>query len=341
MANADLRMFMDDLKKIIHGNHHPLLINKNPFILSKMPQFQMLYQELDSIVQTLFRIHEDHLHQLHDLEKVRDLKKRFKDVVEEAQDSIDLFLSALHFINNGVSPASDVPNTSLNRFLSALHFTNNGVSPTSDVPNTPLNRFLSALHFTNNGVSPTSNAPNTSLDLFLPALHFSNSSLNLEKVLKSIEFIKVELMTINIANMKTDSSSRIAHVKTQSVAAEARNHPKKFVQQGLDEASDSQLREMLHKKLNGRRYLIVIDDIWSIESWDELKMFFPRNNTASRILLTSRLNEVAMHVKPHGFVHSLPCLTEEESWELLKQKVFHGDECPEWLIKPGMQIAKK
>ena len=119
MAYADLRMFMDDLKKIIHGNHH-LLINNNPLILFRRPKFQLLYQELDSIIQTLFNIHEDH----HELEKVRNLKKSFKDAAEEAQDTIDLFLSALHFTNNRVTWISVVFKTSLDLFLSAFHFRN-------------------------------------------------------------------------------------------------------------------------------------------------------------------------------------------------------------------------
>ncbi|KAJ9552048.1 hypothetical protein OSB04_016093 [Centaurea solstitialis] len=274
---------------------------------------------------------------------------------------------------------------------------------------------LTPSYFGNRGLSPRSDVFNTSLDL--------------EEVLNSIESIKVELITINIGNIKMDSSSRIHHVKTQSVAAGTsytrRNptrikklseeivvgldHDAKIIRdkltedtkqlcvvsivgmgglgkttlatklfndpffkyhfhirawatvsqtyirrdllfqilasigltQGLDEASDSKLRGKLHQKLMGNRYFIVIDDIWSIQAWDELKMFFPHDNTASRILLTSRLNEVALHVKPHGFVHYLPCLTEEESWELLKLKVFYGDECPEWLIEPGRKIARK
>ncbi|KAJ9551666.1 hypothetical protein OSB04_015711 [Centaurea solstitialis] len=341
MANADLLMFMDDLKKLIHGNHHPL-INYNPLILSKRRRFKRLYQELDSIIQTLFSIHEDHHHNPDELEKVRKLKKRFKDATEEAQDTIDLFLSALHFRYGRLSVTSGVFKTSLDLFLSALHFTNRGLSPRS---------------------------------------HVFDTSLDLEKILKSIESIKVELNTINISDMKADSSSRIKHVKTQSAAATetsyTRNplgikkqseefvvglhHDVEIIRNkltedskqlyvvsivgmgglGLDQATDSQLREKLHKNLMGRRYLVVIDDIWSIEAWDALKMFFPHDNTASRILLTSRLNEVALHMKPHGFVHYLPCLTIEDSWELLKQKVFHGNKCPEWLIKPGMQIAKK
>ncbi|KAJ9552086.1 hypothetical protein OSB04_016131 [Centaurea solstitialis] len=387
MVYADLRMFMNNLKKLIHGNHHPLF-NNSPKILSKRPQFQLLYQELDSIIQILFSIHEDHHHQHHELEKVRDLKKRLKDAAEEAEDSIDLFLYALHFINSGVSlsPGSDVPKTFLNRFLSALLFRNSRLTITTDL---------------------------------------SKTSLDLKKVLKSIKSIKVELKEIN---MKMDPSSRIAHVKTQPVAAgtsDTRNplrakKPSKDivvgldrdveiiwdkltddtkqlgivsivgmgglgkttlatklfndpfikhhfhisawatvsqtyikrdfliqiltsigVQEDLEDTSDSQLRGKLHQKLMGRRYLIVIDDLWNIEDRDELLSFFHDENTRSRILLTTRLSDVALHEKPHEFLHPLHSLTEEESWELLKQKVFHGADCPEGLIKPARKIARK
>ncbi|CAH1425003.1 unnamed protein product [Lactuca virosa] len=100
----------------------------------------------------------------------------------------------------------------------------------------------------------------------------------------------------------------------------------------LEKETDSQLHKMLHRSLYCQRYLIVIDDIWSKEAWDKLKLFFPDHNSGSRILLTSRLTEVAAHAKSHGLVHHLKHLTEEESWELLCGKVFQGDECPEWLI---------
>ncbi|KAJ9551661.1 hypothetical protein OSB04_015706 [Centaurea solstitialis] len=366
---GSLQMFMGYLKQIINCNDIPF-INNNPMILCERPQFQLLYLELDSIIQTLSNIHRHHHH--HELEKVRNLKKRFKEVVEEAQDTIDLFLSAIHLRNIRHSRRSTVSKNSLDLFLSGLHFTNRGLSPRSDVFST---------------------------------------SLELNKVLKSIESIKVALMTINIGGKKMDSSSRINHAKTQSVASSTRKRTGKMkpsleeivvgldhdaeiirdkltedtrqlcvvsivgmgglvrfhirawatisetyvrrdlliqiltstggVQEDLEKDHDSKLREKLHKKLMGRRYLIVMGDIWSIEAWDDLKLFFPHDNTASRILLTSRLNEVALHVKPHGFVHSLPCLTDEESWELLKNKVFHGDECPERFIKPGRHIARK
>ncbi|KAM0013541.1 putative P-loop containing nucleoside triphosphate hydrolase, leucine-rich repeat domain superfamily [Helianthus debilis subsp. tardiflorus] len=112
------------------------------------------------------------------------------------------------------------------------------------------------------------------------------------------------------------------------------------VQLDIEKASDSLLRGMVHKQLMGQRYLIVIDDIWHTGTWDELKLFFPHENTGSRILLTSRLTEVAKHAKSNGLIHHLGYLDKEKSWELLREMVFHGNECPKWLIKPGMQIVK-
>ncbi|XP_076886049.1 putative late blight resistance protein homolog R1B-17 [Bidens hawaiensis] len=112
------------------------------------------------------------------------------------------------------------------------------------------------------------------------------------------------------------------------------------VQEVLERASDSKLREMVHKSLTDRRYLIFIDDIWGTEAWDRLKLFFPHNNNGSRIQLTSRFTEVAKHAKLCGFIHHLGSLNQERSWELLRKKVFHGNECPEWSIKPGMQIVR-
>ncbi|XP_035834683.1 putative late blight resistance protein homolog R1A-10 [Helianthus annuus] len=106
-------------------------------------------------------------------------------------------------------------------------------------------------------------------------------------------------------------------------------------------ASDSKLREKLHKSVMGKRYLIVFDDVWSIQAWDDLKVFFPNDNNGSRILLTSRLKEVALHAKLHGFVHQLEFLTDVESWELLCKKVFHSDNFPTMLTEPGKEIAKK
>ncbi|XP_057789109.1 putative late blight resistance protein homolog R1B-17 [Salvia miltiorrhiza] len=57
-----------------------------------------------------------------------------------------------------------------------------------------------------------------------------------------------------------------------------------------------ELGEELHKYLFGRRYLVVMDDMWSIEAWDRMKVFFPYDGNGSRILVTTRLSNLAAHL---------------------------------------------
>ncbi|KAH0681854.1 hypothetical protein KY289_019606 [Solanum tuberosum] len=59
-----------------------------------------------------------------------------------------------------------------------------------------------------------------------------------------------------------------------------------------DEPCD-QLADRLRKHLFCRRYLVVIDDIWTTEAWDDIRQCFPDLYNGSRILLTTRNVEVA------------------------------------------------
>ncbi|GMP83603.1 hypothetical protein CsSME_00037451 [Camellia sinensis var. sinensis] len=105
--------------------------------------------------------------------------------------------------------------------------------------------------------------------------------------------------------------------------------------------SNERLGEKLYKKLKGKKYLIVLDDIWDIGAWVDLKMYLPNDNNGSRVMFTSRLKEVAMHASPNSHPHCLRFLTEEEGWELLQWKVFQNESCPPKLIEIGKQIMKK
>ncbi|XP_059436530.1 putative disease resistance RPP13-like protein 3 [Corylus avellana] len=111
----------------------------------------------------------------------------------------------------------------------------------------------------------------------------------------------------------------------------------------LEGMSEDQAKEYLVEKLltylQGKRYLIVMDDIWEIQVWNEVKDAFPDNFNGSRILITSRINEVALHASltPPYF---LQFLNKDESWELFLKKVFRGGECPLELNTLGRQIAE-
>ncbi|XP_022846291.1 putative late blight resistance protein homolog R1A-3 [Olea europaea var. sylvestris] len=102
---------------------------------------------------------------------------------------------------------------------------------------------------------------------------------------------------------------------------------------------DEELAEHLYRTLIGRRYLIVIDDLWDIHAWDDLKRYFPDNNmNRSRVLFTSRLKNMALEIS-HIIIEP-PLLSPSESWNLLEQKLFKKESCPQELQDIGKQIAK-
>ncbi|XP_057775435.1 putative late blight resistance protein homolog R1B-16 [Salvia miltiorrhiza] len=108
-----------------------------------------------------------------------------------------------------------------------------------------------------------------------------------------------------------------------------------------DNSSDKdvdKLGEQLHKTLFGRRYLIILDDIWCVEAWDEVSRFFPDNGNGSRIVLTTRLSDVAKDCGSSCFPKNL--LNENESWELFCKKAFQNEDCPTELEKVGREIVK-
>ncbi|PHT52003.1 hypothetical protein CQW23_06465 [Capsicum baccatum] len=59
--------------------------------------------------------------------------------------------------------------------------------------------------------------------------------------------------------------------------------------------NEVELANILQKSLKGKRYLIVLDDMWNSEAWDDVRLCFPSENKESGILLTTRNNELACY----------------------------------------------
>ncbi|GFQ07615.1 putative late blight resistance protein homolog r1a-6 [Phtheirospermum japonicum] len=96
--------------------------------------------------------------------------------------------------------------------------------------------------------------------------------------------------------------------------------------EGLSQKSEHELGEILYKSLSGRRYLVVMDDIWSIEAWDTVKCFFPDDSNGSRIIITTRVSNLASELSG-SYVLKMNFLDEDES-------------CPLELEDIGIKIAK-
>ena len=113
----------------------------------------------------------------------------------------------------------------------------------------------------------------------------------------------------------------------------------------LKNAREHELIERLKRDLQEERYLVVFDDIWSIDAWRTMKSAFPKGKQGSKVVFTTRKKNVALFVDPHSAPIEPPLLTDNESWELLHQKafpksVFPGHNCPEEFEKLGKEMAK-
>ncbi|WMV06657.1 hypothetical protein MTR67_000042 [Solanum verrucosum] len=106
-------------------------------------------------------------------------------------------------------------------------------------------------------------------------------------------------------------------------------------------STNEQLAERVYRSLKGRKYLIVLDDMWSIEAWQHVRRSFPDDHNGSRIVLTTRLVDVASCACSGNSLHEMRFLSVEESWTLLRDKVFgNGSYSPE-LEKIGRCIVRQ
>ncbi|KAF8369848.1 hypothetical protein HHK36_032126 [Tetracentron sinense] len=103
--------------------------------------------------------------------------------------------------------------------------------------------------------------------------------------------------------------------------------------------TDEELVEKLYRNLEEKRYLVVLDDIWSTDAWDRLRPGFPHGKTGSKVLLTTRNKAVAAHADSWSVPYELRYLTEEESWELLCNKAFPKNLSPG--CPPGFEQFKQ
>ncbi|XP_010319214.1 putative late blight resistance protein homolog R1A-3 [Solanum lycopersicum] len=89
----------------------------------------------------------------------------------------------------------------------------------------------------------------------------------------------------------------------------------------FDGMDNGQLAAHLKQVLQGKRYLIVVDDIWSNSDWDNIRHWFPDCGDKSRILLTSRDKKVGAYAAKDGLVLMRP-LTQDESRNLFYHRAF-------------------
>ncbi|KAK9266447.1 hypothetical protein L1049_012463 [Liquidambar formosana] len=117
-----------------------------------------------------------------------------------------------------------------------------------------------------------------------------------------------------------------------------------------EESNWEQPKEILQEKLKGKKYLLVLDDVWIMETdirrltrWKELETQLMAGEPGSLIIVTARNSCLGRAVSNTGDPYILGSLSEDNSWSLLAQLAFKsgpGEEKPE-LQDVGKEILQK
>ncbi|XVF71539.1 hypothetical protein PTKIN_Ptkin12aG0046000 [Pterospermum kingtungense] len=104
------------------------------------------------------------------------------------------------------------------------------------------------------------------------------------------------------------------------------------------------LQRDLQEKLRGKKFLLVLDDVWNEfhDKWEGLKEAFRCGANGSVVIVTTRIEKVALMMTTTPVLH-LGCLSEDDSWSLFKQRAFRTGKSEDYphLEKIGKEIVKK
>ncbi|KAI3462574.1 hypothetical protein Pfo_019237 [Paulownia fortunei] len=102
------------------------------------------------------------------------------------------------------------------------------------------------------------------------------------------------------------------------------------------------LQRLLQERLRGRRFLLVLDDVWNENHrmWDGLKEVLRCGSKGSVLVVTTRIEKVALMMATIG-IHHIGYLTEDDSWSLFRQRAFTTGEAEENFVAIGKVIVKK
>ncbi|KAH7667453.1 P-loop containing nucleoside triphosphate hydrolase protein [Dioscorea alata] len=101
----------------------------------------------------------------------------------------------------------------------------------------------------------------------------------------------------------------------------------------------------ISEKLEKGKYLIVLDDVWKEDVWNELQKVCPDVNNGSRVIITARSSNVINIADPTAKLHKLRCLNENEAWVLFLRKAFPKQDiktcCSADLIEYAHQLVQR
>ncbi|XP_078162284.1 putative disease resistance RPP13-like protein 3 [Carex rostrata] len=88
--------------------------------------------------------------------------------------------------------------------------------------------------------------------------------------------------------------------------------------------TDDDIPVKIKSTLRDKRFLIILDDVWTADLWKQLKIAIPDSNNMSRIIITSRFKDVANAADCNTKPYQLNYLNSNESLALLFRRLSNN-----------------
>nr|UBY07158.1 NBS-LRR disease resistance protein [Dasypyrum villosum] len=109
-----------------------------------------------------------------------------------------------------------------------------------------------------------------------------------------------------------------------------------------EEWEENHLIDEIIEFLNGKRYLIIIDDIWDKDVWKLIKCAFSKKSPGSRLITTTRIVSVSEACcSSRDDIYKMKPLSDDVSRVLFCKRVFYEKGCPQELVQVSEDILKK
>lgn len=111
------------------------------------------------------------------------------------------------------------------------------------------------------------------------------------------------------------------------------------VPERVDSMRGNELKDAIGNILAKKRYVLVLDDIWHMEDWNDFRNALPCCNNGSRIVVTSRIN-----LQTHGHVYKLKPLSHPHDWNLFCKVALQlnpGEQLPQEFRDLSREIVKR
>ncbi|KAL0356105.1 UNVERIFIED_CONTAM: Disease resistance protein RPM1 [Sesamum radiatum] len=158
---------------------------------------------------------------------------------------------------------------------------------------------------------------------------------DIDKIIKKIDSITEKLMMVREERVDFQEQQPIVSVSVVSTALPSGD---KNTMVGFDELLLQIMDELTRDESNLQ--ILPIVGMGGI-AWEDFMLYLPNNENGSRVLMTTRLLDVARPLGSDNHYISMKFLDEDKSWDLLCEKVFAQKSCPYLELEEiGRNIAR-